>query len=191
MNEPANCDLANATALPAPTGDVIVIDEQVLADLCNKARSNRRRRIILPLHKSLAATTHRMLNAIQPDSYIPPHRHLDPPKSESVIVLQGVLVVFVFDLKGNITAMHRLAHSSPQFGIDIASGLFHTFVAMVADTVIFEVKPGPYEQTSDKDIALWAPCADSPAARDYLTMLHNQAGSSRGGSKGSDPVDHP
>jgi cupin fold WbuC family metalloprotein len=132
MKEPADSDCIGVTALPAPSEDVIVVDERMLADLCCKARSNRRRRIILPLHKSPAATTHRMLNAIQPDSYIPPHRHLDPPKSESIIVLQGALAVFVFDPHGNITASHQLAQGSPQFGIDIADGLFHTFVALVS-----------------------------------------------------------
>ncbi len=46
--------------------------------------------MIQPFHKQNSDTLHRMLNAVQPDSYVRPHRHLDPPKAEAWILLQGV-----------------------------------------------------------------------------------------------------
>lgn len=154
---------------PIENNTLISID---LIDRCVKAsRQSPRRRIIQPLHKTSDALLHRMLNAMQPGSYIQPHRHLFPPKAESVIVLRGAIYVFIFTEDGTVDAVHTIEAGSTNVGIDSEPGVFHTFAAIEEDTVLFEVKPGPYNQADDKDFAPWAPVEDTPEAKGYLDNL--------------------
>lgn len=158
-------------AMPAPTGPVSVLTQAKMAEAIALSRQSPRGRIIRPFHPSAGATLHRMLNAMQPHSYIPPHRHANPPKDESVIVLKGTLGCLIFSDVGAVEQAHVLGANRPAFGIDIHAGIFHTFVALEADTVMFEVKQGPYEKTSDKDFASWAPRESAPEAKAYLEQL--------------------
>lgn len=141
--------------------------------MVNGSRKSPRRRIILPLHKDHTAPLHRMLNAMQPGSYIQPHRHLDPPKPESVIVLQGAIKCFIFSSSGQIETMYTIRAGSPIFGVDSEPGVYHTFLAIDSDTVLFEVKPGPYSPATDKDFASWAPAEGAPAAKQYMQYLYD------------------
>lgn len=135
------------------------------------SRTSPRKRVILPFHKHGADPLHRMLNAAQPGTYVRPHRHIAPPKSEAFLVLQGALAMFVFEDDGAIRDCFRLAAGSDRFGVDLAPGMFHSFIALEPDTLIYEVKNGPYEPASDKDFASWAPLEDSPGAAAYVAEL--------------------
>ena len=77
-----------------------------------------------------------------------------------------------FNDTGAIENFYQLASESFNFGVDIEPGIFHTFFAVAEDTVLFEVKPGPYEQGSDKDFAPWAPPESSKKAVEYLQNLY-------------------
>ena len=159
-----------AFAPPDENNTLITAD---LIDRCVIAsRQSSRLRIIQPLHKTSDAQLHRMLNAMQPGSYIQPHRHLFPPKAESVIVLRGAIYVFIFASDGNIDAVHTIKAGSINLGIDSEPGVFHTFAAIEEDTVLFEVKPGPYNQADDKDFAPWAPAEGADGAKEYLDHLY-------------------
>ena len=68
---------------------VLPITAELVRQKAADALSNPRRRVILSLHSSDDEPLHRMLNAIQPGSYVRPHRHLTPPKDEGVVVLSG------------------------------------------------------------------------------------------------------
>ena len=130
--------------------------------------------MILPLHKSHGDPLHRMFNALQPGTYIPPHRHSNPPKDESVIVVRGALCFVAFDDHGQVEQMIDLVAGDATFGVDVTAGVFHTFVVLEPDTVMFEVKPGPYSATDDKDFATWAPHEEDPAAKEYLLSLEQR-----------------
>ena len=67
--------------------------------------------------------------------------------------------------------MHVLGANRPAFGIDIHAGVFHTLIALEADSVVFEVKQGPYEKASDKDFSPWAPKEGTSEAKAYLEQL--------------------
>jgi cupin fold WbuC family metalloprotein len=159
-------------AMPAPAGPVTVIGHTLVNEAIALSRQSPRRRIICPFHPSAGDNLHRMLNAVQPLSYIPPHRHCAPPKAESIVVLKGAICCLIFDDLGGVTQGHVLGANRSAFGIDIHAGVFHTFLALEADTVLFEVKPGPYEKTSDKDFAPWAPREGSEEAKAYLDQLY-------------------
>ncbi|AOS43536.1 hypothetical protein Verru16b_00581 [Lacunisphaera limnophila] len=174
--EPAPTKPAFPLALPAPSTAVTVLSQDLLQAAITGSRQSPRRRIILPLHQAAGDSLHRMLNAIQPRSYIPPHRHLNPPKAESIVVLRGAILYLTFTAAGAVEQTHRLGADLPTFGVDIQPGVYHTFLALAEDTVLFEVKPGPYEKASDKDFAPWAPAEASAEAEAYLDQLYRFCG---------------
>jgi cupin fold WbuC family metalloprotein len=116
-----------------------------------------------------------MLNAVQPGSYVRPHRHARPPKAECFVVLRGRAAFFIFADDGTVKQCHVLAPDAEHFGVDVEPGVYHGFAALEADTVIFEAKTGPYEAANDKEFAPWAPEEDTPEAEAYLAELLKKA----------------
>ena len=161
-------------ALEAPPTKLTPMTSQLLDQAIEGARQSARLRMILPLHKSAEATLHRMFNAMQPGTYIPPHRHFCPPKPESILVLRGSMCFITFDDSGQVEQMIDVTAGSEVFGIDIEPGIFHTFLILEPDTVMYEVKPGPYSPIDDKDFATWAPREGDSAAAGYLAMLQHK-----------------
>jgi cupin fold WbuC family metalloprotein len=135
------------------------------------ARESPRRRVIAPLHRSETDALHRMLNAVQPDSYVRPHRHRDPPKAEAWIVLRGSLLFFTFTDDGAVEEQTVLSAAGPRFGVDLVPGIYHTLIALEPDTVIYEVKSGPYVAASDKTFAPWSPPEGGDQGRHYMQQL--------------------
>jgi cupin fold WbuC family metalloprotein len=127
--------------------------------------------MIQPIHRHLSDPLQRMLNAIQPQSYVRPHRHQEPPKAEAWIVLQGKLLFVSFLEDGTVDTSIVLSAGGENFGVDLVPGRFHTIVALEPDTVIYEVKSGAYSRTTDKEFAPWAPDEGSPEAQAYLSAL--------------------
>ena len=162
-------------ALPAPSGDLFVLSDEALQTTVRASHGSPRRRIIQPFHRSEQDTLHRMFNAVQPDSYIRPHRHLDPPKAEAWIVLRGAVVFFTFEEDGAIRDCIELRASGPMFGVDLVPGVFHTFLATEPDTVVYEVKTGPYSASDDKTFARFAPAEGTPEASQYLEHLRQES----------------
>jgi len=160
-------------AFNAPAGNVTTLNSVMMKRVMEGSQNSPRKRIIFPLHKTTDSSLHRMLNGLQPYSYIQPHRHLHPPKAESVIVLKGAILSFVFNATGDIIEVHTLTAGGINFGVDSEPGVFHTFLALQKDTVLFEVKPGPYEQNSDKDFAPWAPREGSKETTEYMNYLYD------------------
>src|SRR6478735_450305 len=161
-------------ALRAPVGPICPLNQELLRGAIAASHESARRRVIQPLHRSESATLQRMFNAVQPDSYIPPHRHFDPPKAEAWVVLRGALAFFTFDEQGAITDCLEIRADGEIFGVDLEPGVYHTFFALEPDTVVYEVKDGPYAASTDKAFAAWAPPEGTPEANDYLARLRTE-----------------
>lgn len=161
-------------ALDAPAGEMVVLTRSLVEEVIGSSRTSPRRRIILPLHKQEDEPLHRMFNVIQPDSYVRPHRHLEPPKAESWVVLRGALAFFTFEEDGRVRDCLSLEAGGERFGVDLAAGIFHGLVALAPDTVLFEVKNGPYAPANDKTFAPWAPAEGAPEAEGYLARLREE-----------------
>jgi len=113
----------------------------------------------------------RMLNVIEPGSYVRPHRHRQPPKSESFVVVRGEIAFFVFDDAGTVLEARCVG---PQTGtplVDLRPGVWHALAALRPGTVLFEGKNGPYDPRTDKEFAPWAPAEGEPGAGEYLRGL--------------------
>lgn len=147
------------------------IDLELINLKATDARANPRLREIHCLHFDDSEPLHRMLNAIQPGSFVRPHRHLHPSKSEAFILLQGRLGVITFQDDGRIDpeGSMLLSRDEGMLGVDIREGIWHTIVSLAPDTVVFEAKPGPYERPSDKDFAPWAPQEGTDEAKQMLS----------------------
>ena len=164
-------------ALPPPETTRTAIDEAMLSAGKTASRESPRGRIIQPLHKTEGDVLQRMLNTLQPGSYIRPHRHA-PDRGESLIVLSGTLLYITFTDDGGIDKTLTLVAGSENVGIDTDGGIWHCFMALEPDTVLFEVKPGPYNAGTDKEFAPWAPEAysEGAAAENYLESLVSEFG---------------
>lgn len=160
-----------ARALPPPAGPLCRIDDALIERAVTHARNSPRRRVIQPFHPSDADPLHRMLNAMQPDTYARPHRHLDPPKAEAWVLLRGAVAFFTFHDDGTVDAIVRLGLPGDPVGVDLQPGIFHTLLALQPDSVIYEVKTGPYTAATDKTFAPWAPPEGDPAVPAYQAGL--------------------
>jgi cupin fold WbuC family metalloprotein len=166
-------DVPFPLALPAPAGEVVTLTDDLVQAAIVQSRCSPRKRIILPLHKSDDALLHRMFNVLQPGTYIRAHWHRQPPKEESLVVMRGAITVFIFDDSGDIREVIPLTAGSHRFGVDFVAGVCHSFVVRAPDTVVFEVKSGPYQRQTDKDFAPWAPAEGDPEVASFLRRLEN------------------
>lgn len=135
-----------------------------LTSLSAAARTRPRLRLNRNLH-AMEDPVHRLLNAMEPGSYVRPHRHLHPPKSETFVVVKGAVGLLVFDEAGTVLETLELASAGETLGADLPAGSWHTLVALEQGTVFFETKVGPYVSPVLEDLASWAPAeGDARAA---------------------------
>ena len=161
-------------ALDAPAGPLVVLSRSLVDQVAQASRASPRQRIILPLHKHDTDGLHRMLNVIQPDSYVRPHRHLEPPRTESWVLLRGAAAFFTFEDDGRVRDCLHLEAGGEHFGVDLEPAHYHGLVALVPDTVLFEAKSGPYAPANDKTFAPWSPEEGAAEARDFLLGLREE-----------------
>lgn len=154
-------------ALPHVSGAAFVLDAETLRRGCEAAAASSRRRIILPLHRSQDALVQRMLNFLQPETYIAPHLHPLPSASETIQVLQGAIGFMLFNATGEVLQTWRLEAGLLGL-IDIEPDVWHGFVALEPDTVVLEIKRGPYSGAEDKVFAPWAPAEGAVGTLDAM-----------------------
>jgi cupin fold WbuC family metalloprotein len=164
---------------------VKILDRELLADLSAQARRNPRRRQNYNLHASLDDPCQRLLNAMEPGSYIRPHRHLTLAKQEGFVGVGGRLAALVFDAQGRVLDVIVFGPREPVFGVDIPVGVWHTVVSLEPGSVFYETKTGPYVPIPPEDLAPWAPAEGSAEAGRYLDGLVRLAVEQKRGQSGS------
>ena len=147
----------------------IKIDTSLLDTLTAQAKESPRLRMNYDLRNSSADTSQRMLNAIEPGSAVPVHRHRTT--SETVVVLRGrVVEEFYDDLECTCTAAYEISPSGPVCALNIPAGTWHTLRSLESGTVILEVKDGAYVPIGPEDV-LEIGQASAPAASGASTGL--------------------
>ena len=127
------------------------IDQTLLDSLTEQAKASPRLRMNYDLRNSSEDSSQRMLNAIEPGSPLPIHRHQNT--SETVVCLRGRLVEeFYDDLERICTESIELSPNGPVVALNIPAGQWHTVRALESGTVILEMKNGTYEPLSEADI---------------------------------------
>src|SRR5574341_779979 len=126
-------------------------DDRLLYAVTARARSGARRRHMHNFHGNYADPLQRMLNALEPESYVAPHRHPGADKIEAFVVLRGRLGVVEFDDGGTVRRAFVLARNGPVQGIEIPPRAWHTILALESGTVVYEMKAGPYDPARAKE----------------------------------------
>ena len=127
------------------------ITQAILDNLTDQAKASPRLRMNLDLRNTDKDLSQRMLNAIEPGSEVPIHRH--QKSSETVVCLRGRIVEeFYDDLERICTETIEISPNGPVVAINIPLGQWHSVRALESGSVILEMKDGPYEPLSDADI---------------------------------------
>ena len=128
----------------------MLIDKNLLDQVTEQAEKSNRLRMNYNLHDSLDAKAQRLLNALEPGTELPIHRHRHT--AETYIVLRGSINVIFYDNNKTTIEQHLVTHSQGVYGVHIPAGQWHTLEVMESGTVIFEVKDGPYRPLGGEDI---------------------------------------
>lgn len=127
------------------------ITQELLDRLTEEAKASPRLRMNYDLRNSESDQSQRMLNAIEPGSPMPIHRHQNT--SETIVILRGKLVEEYYDeLECLCTDAIEMMPNGPVVALNIPAGQWHTLRALESGTVILEMKEGPYEPIRDCDI---------------------------------------
>lgn len=128
----------------------MIIDKRILDELTAKAKENPRLRCNLDMRNSADDQSQRMLNALEPGTIMPIHRHL--ASSETVVILRGKICWHFFDDNGNETEMVVLNSQEDVRMLNVEKGRWHSLECLESGSVLFESKDGPYHPLEDDEI---------------------------------------
>ena len=126
------------------------ITTDLLHTLSLQAKSNERLRQNYDLRNSADDQSQRMLNALEPGTVIPIHRHQE--SSETVTIIRGAIREDFYDNNGQKTESITLRYGDDVPILVIPKGMWHSLECLEPDTIIFECKDGRYQPIQEQDI---------------------------------------
>lgn len=152
-----------------------IFDAEYLDGLIKQAEISPRKRRHRNIHLSYEESCQRLFNAIEPESYIQPHRHAATAKDELLIAVRGLMACITFDDQGLISAVQYFGSErygeSVCAGVEVAPFTWHTVVSLTRGSVLLEVKAGPFDPIHPKEYASWAPNEGAVGADSYFAQL--------------------
>ena len=154
---------------------VKIFDSRHFDFLTMRALSDSRLRQHYNIHQSFQDPCQRLFNAIEPGSYIRPHRHLTDPRAELLIPVRGLMAVVLFDDNGRVINVIRMGKE--RSGVDstriveLSPATWHTVLALQSGSILLEVKAGPFDSNQPKDLASWAPAEQDSAVSTYYKNI--------------------
>lgn len=155
---------------------MIKIDKRFTESLIEKASHSDRKRTTYNFHKELSDRLQRMVNTLNTDTYVQPHKHEHPDKREAFILLKGKALVVEFDDQGIVSDYILLDKDAESYGCEIEPGYWHTIICLEDNTLLYELKDGPYDVNTDKKFAKWAPKEDDPNRLAYIKKIAKELG---------------
>ncbi|CAI8782731.1 WbuC family cupin fold metalloprotein [Methylocaldum szegediense] len=140
------------------------ISDKQLIRLMGEASASPRLRKNLNIHSDYDDPIQRLFNAMEPGTYVRPHRHARPNGWELMLAVRGAFSIISFDDQGTVLERVDLSAAGGDIAAEIPPYTWHAIVVLAPETVMFEVKPGPYSPVEDKDFAAWAPEEGDPDA---------------------------
>ena len=126
------------------------IDKEILDRLTAEAKGCERLRMNFDLRTSSDDKSQRMLNALEPGTKVPVHRHRST--AETVIIIRGKVKEILFDENGNVAEEIMMEPGGDCPVLQIPAGQWHTIESLESGTVIFEAKDGAFAPLSEEDI---------------------------------------
>jgi len=151
-----------------------IFDKAEQEKLFHAARSRERLRMNYNIHPKLSDPVQRLFNAMQPLSYVQPHRHIGSDAWEVFVLVQGEGVALTFDEDGVVTHRAHLCVDGARM-VEIPTSTYHTVLALAEDTLFFEIKRGPYDPNKAKDFASWAPMENEAGSQKYALWMQKAA----------------
>lgn len=152
-----------------------LLSSKYLSDLTEQAKTSARLRQYCNVHQSFQEPCQRLFNAIEPGSYIRPHRHISDPRDEMLVAIRGLMALVVFNEEGKVLDVVRFG--TERYGeevcaaVEISPAVWHTVISLETGSVLLEIKAGPFDPGQPKDLAPWAPEEVSIDAPHYLAVL--------------------
>lgn len=150
------------------------VDSALLDELTKRAVASPRLRQHLNIHTSYADPCQRLLNAIEPGSYLRPYKHAITPRSKLLVALRGQFAVVLFDNEGNIERVIPFGAGdsvSPRCAIEVSGDCWNSVLSLMHGSVLLEVKAGPFNPDEPNEFPSWAPEVGTPEAREYVRTL--------------------
>lgn len=146
---------------------MIHITNKICNPLLDEASDSKRKRKNYNFHQDAAERIHRMIHATNPETYVQPHKHENPDKMETFIILKGRVLVVEFSEVGEINDHIILDSITGNYGAEIPAKTWHTLLTLEKDSLIYELKDGPWNASDDKNFAAWAPAEGKPDCMNY------------------------
>jgi cupin fold WbuC family metalloprotein len=150
---------------------MIRIDKKLTEKLTIEAVSLPRKRKNHNFHLVLSDPMNRMLHAMEPETYVQPHKHENPDKREAFIILKGRVAVVEFDDAVEIQEYIILDPQTGNYGAEIKPRTWHSLIVLEKGTLVYEVKDGPYDPSDDKFFAAWAPAEGGAGTEEYKNTI--------------------
>ncbi|MCH2207423.1 MAG: WbuC family cupin fold metalloprotein [Lentisphaerales bacterium] len=146
--------------------------KETISELIQAAAKSPRKRSHLNIHDNLDAPVQRLLIALQPDTYVRPHFHPEEDKVELITLLKGSCLAVTFSEQGEI--LDSMILDTENSLMEFPPLTWHSLICLEHDTLILEVKKGPYQPLEAKYFANWAPAEGDSKSADYLKQLKQQ-----------------
>lgn len=128
----------------------IIIDKLLLDNVTAQAKASPRLRMNYNFHQSLDEKCHRFLNAVEPGTEVPIHKH--PTKDETFVILRGKVKVTTHNDDGSIIESVVLCAEEGRYGVNILKGVWHTLESLESGSCIFECKEGPFVEHDEEGV---------------------------------------
>lgn len=148
---------------------MIRITEKLLDEVSGKAKESARLRMNYNFHPELSDPVQRLLNALEPWTYIRPHKH--EFKEESFTLLRGRILAVTFHDNGTIKDHCILDVALGNYGVEFEENTFHMLTSLQSGSVVYEIKEGPFVPHSVESSASWAPEEGSKEAKPFLKQI--------------------
>ena len=147
---------------------------ELIDKVVEQARSSPRLRMNYNFHPEHSDPVQRMLNVLEPWTYIRPHKHI--AKEECFVLLRGKALAITFNDDGSISDHTILSQEAGVLGIEFDENTYHMVTSLETGTAVYELKEGPYEPHSEGNSAPWAPKEGTAEVKGFLTNVFEQIG---------------
>lgn len=130
----------------------MLLDKKIIDEVSERAKASERLRMNYNLHEAAESKAQRLFNALEPGTLLPIHRHQHT--AETYILIRGSIDVMFYNDQGVEVERFALNHMEGNYGVHIPKGQWHTLEVLESDTVIFEVKDGPYAPLGPEDMMI-------------------------------------